>query len=348
MENAAVFIDLPNFYSRFIKSGIDNPKILRDYFLNWLDFDLVAKSLTGGFSGVWVFYSGERIGPSSERITGKTFNEYIKRINTLKGVTARDVNIPGEQREPLVYICKKCNYEGKAEAVSEKGVDSTLTVHLFDTMDSWNVAFLLSGDADFVPAVASLRRRGKTIIGGGFPDASTALVRECYDYVNLNETFLRQDILLYSIFKKDGIAQKCLVGEVKQAPDLTPGSETSLSVDWYANPIQEGYGFDNNPYSVHFEFKGSIDLMSRYQLLVDLKEKYGIQVSLNNQKGLIKCYISNINSYNIESMKRRLSLIVTSLNATRHEITNHSGYFRREYSFIDKTGKYQLDTPSTP
>lgn len=46
MSNAALFIDLPNFYSRLLKSGIESPRFLRDYFLQWLDFDLLASNLT--------------------------------------------------------------------------------------------------------------------------------------------------------------------------------------------------------------------------------------------------------------------------------------------------------------
>jgi uncharacterized LabA/DUF88 family protein len=60
-------------------------------------------------------------------------------------------------------------------------------------MDSWDTAFLLSGDADFVPTVASLRRRGKIVIGVGFSDASSALVQECYQYIDIDKAFLKED-----------------------------------------------------------------------------------------------------------------------------------------------------------
>lgn len=43
----AVFIDLPNFYSRLLKSGLGEARELRDYFLHWLDLDLVSKWLMG-------------------------------------------------------------------------------------------------------------------------------------------------------------------------------------------------------------------------------------------------------------------------------------------------------------
>ena len=38
MDRAAVFVDLPNFYSLLLRSGIDTDrKLLRDYFLYWMD-----------------------------------------------------------------------------------------------------------------------------------------------------------------------------------------------------------------------------------------------------------------------------------------------------------------------
>lgn len=187
MTRAALFVDLPNFYSHLLKSGIEEPRFLRDYFLHWLDLDLLAYALAGEVSGIWVFYSGERIGPSDQRIVGSHLKDYIARINALEGVTAWDVNIQGEQREPFKVRCESCGKEAVIEWISEKGIDASLTVHLFDTMDSWDVAYLLSGDADYVPAVASLRRRGKIVKGAGFPDqCSSALIRECYDYIDLS------------------------------------------------------------------------------------------------------------------------------------------------------------------
>jgi uncharacterized LabA/DUF88 family protein len=217
MNREAVFVDLPNFYSHLLRSKIGQPRLLRDYFLKWFDFDRLAAALTGGSPSVWVFYSGRRFGPSHNRIEGKYLDEYIGRTNALTGVTAWNVNIGGKQREAATYVCEQCGHEGVVQWESEKGIDASLTVRLFDTMDSWDVAYLLSGDADFVPAVASLRRRGKRVVGAGFPARSPALVRECYKYVDLCELFLREDVAAYLLFKEDGVVQKWLLGEVDGA-----------------------------------------------------------------------------------------------------------------------------------
>ena len=216
MTRHALFVDLPNFYSHLVESSLGEPRQLRDYFLEWFSFYQLANRLTDEYCPVWIFYSGRRFGPKPNRIEGQYLDDFVNRVNSLKGVTAYDVNIPGQQREPAKYQCEKCGHEGVAQWESEKGIDVSLTVHLFDTMESWDVAHLLSGDANYVPAVASLRRRGKIVTGVGFDNPSSALVRECYEYVNLSEYFFSKDISAYLLFKPAGLLEKWLV-DVKRS-----------------------------------------------------------------------------------------------------------------------------------
>lgn len=233
MERHAVFVDLPNFYSHLLRSGIGEPKMLRDYFLNWLDLDCLAGALTGDFCSVWVFHSGKRLGPSEARVDHKDLSKYIDRINSLTGVTAHNVDIPGTQREPASYKCDKCGHEGVAEWESEKGIDASLTVHLFDTMDTWDTAYLLSADADFVPAVRTLRRRGKVVVGAGFSQRSSALVRECYEYIDLYSAFLEDDTAAYEMFRDGGLLQAWLAGPVHQQEGVAPGEvDLTLTATW--------------------------------------------------------------------------------------------------------------------
>src|SRR5262249_13930667 len=116
------------------------------------------------------------------------------------------------------------------EWTSEKGVDASLIVHLFDTMDSWDVAHLLSGDADFIPAVASRRRRGKIVVGAGFPGASSALIRECYSYINLVDIFVREDVALYALFNANGVLAQWL-NSVKPEPTFEP-KNLKIKIGW--------------------------------------------------------------------------------------------------------------------
>jgi hypothetical protein len=253
MTRHALFVDLPNFYSHLVESSLGEPRQLRDYFLEWFDFDHLAKRLTDEYSPVWVFYSGRRFGPKPNRIEGKYLDDFIERINSLKGVTAYDVNIPGQQREPAKYQCEKCGHEGIAQWESEKGIDASLTVRLFDTMDSWDVAHLLSGDADYVPAVASLRRRGKIVTGAGFDNPSSALIRECYEYVNLSDCFFSEDISAYQLCKPGGLLEKWLV-DIKPSESASVDNMLRIRISWSQS--------DESPYA------GTISLHSlgRYDI----------------------------------------------------------------------------------
>jgi len=339
MSNNSIFIDLPNFYSRFIDSGIDKRKNLRDYFLYWLDLDMMVKELTEKYSGIWVFYSGERIGPSNERIVGDLLQKYIKRINSLEGVTAKDVNIPGEQREPIKVKCNNCGHENVSEFISEKGVDASITVHLFDTMDSWDTAFLLSGDADFVPAVASLRRRGKIVRGVGFHDASFALVRECYDYINIVDTYLKQDYLIYSLFKEYGIIQNWL----NSAIVLTEQNNESKEVYLEMNLGSERFlgSQKSGTYCVDLRCIGPVDLTSRSETIKDLKSRYNefITEQTNREGKLFGYYIINIESYTLGSLNRRVESFLNAIEGKKIIDIGENITCKVEFMLNEKTGK---------
>jgi len=321
----AFFVDLPNFYSRLLKSGVEESNLLRDYFLYWLDFDRLSEKLAGIISPTWVFYSGRRFGPSGYRIQDDLLNNYIKRINSLRGVTARDVNIPGNQREPASYNCDKCHHEGIAEWESEKGIDASLTVHLFDTMDTWDIAFLLSGDADFVPAVASLRRRGKIVVGAGFSDVSPALVRECYDYLELLQSFLVDDVIAYMLFKRDGIIYKWLT------EPILPGSDSQkVSVAWKLVEAQpHSSGTEGEYISVILQTSGGIDLASRIELLGALNCRFPdcikeFPVQGNNSKCELR-----IHPRSWKGIERRLD-ILTSMENLDGPVDYSGGYIAYE------------------
>ena len=335
MTTQALFVDLPNLYSHLLESGIDEPRQLRDYFLYWLDFDRLSQKLTDEFSSVWIFYSGRKFGPRANRIEGEYLNKYIDRTNSLKGVTAHDVDIEGKQRETAVYQCEKCGYQGVAQWESEKGIDASLTVHLFDTMDTWDVAYLLSGDADFVPVVASLRRRGKIVIGAGFSNRSTALVRECYDYIDLCDLFFREDIAGYHIFRENGIAQTWLTDEVQSLSDTSP---VELTFEWQFHPNRIS---DRGPcYHIYLTAKGPIDLSSRLKQIENLRtifpESIGEMDSARGQYQLI--FTPTVWS----GVERRLGPFTSSLRnlQTYEAIVSGTGYAVK-YEYNPDAKRYQ-------
>ncbi len=65
-----------------------------------------------------------------------------------------------------------------SKKIAAEGYATGHEIILHTPMESWDNALLLSCDADFVPTVTSLRRRGKLVVGAGFSNASPALMRE--------------------------------------------------------------------------------------------------------------------------------------------------------------------------
>jgi uncharacterized LabA/DUF88 family protein len=344
MEGQALFVDLPNFYSHLLESSIDDPRLLRDYFLYWLDLDRLAERLTGEFSSVWVFYSGRRFGPRSNRIQDEHLDRYVERINSLRGVTARDADIEGKQREQTRYECEKCGHQGVAQSESEKGIDASLTVHLFDTIDSWDIAYLLSGDADFVPVVTSLRRRGKIVIGAGFSARSSALVRECYDYVDLCRLFLNEDVFAYRVFSDNGVAQRWLRDEVKAGSDNGP---LKLTFEWQPSAERAadgGHRVFGTPdrvsgHDIYLTAKGSVDLDSRFELLEGLRSKYPESVSDHIEHGVYRLFISASAWVGVERRLEAFTLSMQDLQ-TYEAVRSGRGY-EVKYEFNPSTGKYE-------
>ena len=328
MTTQALFVDLPNFYSHLLESSVDEPRLLRDYFLYWFDFDRLSERLTNEFSSVWVFYSGRKFGPRSNRIEDQYLDEYIDRINSLRGVTARDVNIEGKQREKATYQCDECGHEGVAQWESEKGIDASLTVHLFDTADTWDVAYLLSGDADFVPVVTSLRRQGKIVVGAGFPNRSIALVRECYDYLDLVNLFLREDIFAYRIFTENGFARKWLTDDVQ--PQSNDGA-VELTFEWQ---------FDTDEVVIYLTAKGNIDLENRLKQIGYLRNIFPDSVGeWNSLQRMFRLTISNTAW---SGVKRRIEKLISSLHGLEKYEALRSGVgFKAKYEFNIETQKYE-------
>jgi hypothetical protein len=173
-----------------------------------------------------------------------------------------------------------------AQWESEKGIDASLTVHLFDTMDTWDVAYLLSGDADFVPAVRTLRRRGKMVVGAGFSARSSALVRECYDYIDLCSVFVEEDVAAYEMFRQDGVVQGWLADPVVPqvgAEGATPAVELTAEWQLVRGDLLAGHGgwqsmrevSESGPYYlVRLMATGPVDLSSRQTLVRDFRAAF--------------------------------------------------------------------------
>jgi len=111
----------------------------------------------------------------------------------------------------------------------EKGVDTLLITHLFDTIEFWDCAYLFSGDGDYCPAVKALRRRGKKVIVVGVEEQmKEELIREAHSVIDVRY-LLVEDHRVFDFFKNRVDSYYSSIDE------LLSGSEKYLSV--YSNWI---------------------------------------------------------------------------------------------------------------
>lgn len=209
-----ILVDLPNFYNVLARQFIanDEPDKVHDYFLKWLEMDILSESINQNcgtnenpLTGTYLYYSKRAMGPNKARIRPEELSKFAERTNRESGVTVYEVDVPGEQSESFEFECIKCGQENTAQTTSEKGIDTTIITHLFETMDNWQIATILSHDADYYPAIKALRKMGKYVYAAGKLDGSSkVLVRECHSFIDVFENYLNTDIALFKAFMPNG------------------------------------------------------------------------------------------------------------------------------------------------
>jgi len=85
-----------------------------------------------------------------------------------------------------IFQCPHCNTPIKGTV--EKGVDVSIATdmlqHAWD--NTYDIGMLVSSDADFIPAVQFLDKRGKKIIHAGFGYQGAELAASCWAHINLD------------------------------------------------------------------------------------------------------------------------------------------------------------------
>lgn len=298
-----VLIDLPNLYNGLIQASQLPPQQTRDFFLDWLEMDILATAINPEEHtiGSWIFYSIRAMGRGDARIPPQKLKQFAYRTNLRSGISAIEVGIPGHQSESFEFTCSKCGEKNVTQTRSEKGIDSTLITHLFDTMDSWNVATIVSHDADYCPAIRALRKKGKVIFGAGFPKrASEALITECFGFIDVLEEYLERDLGLFFLFKRKGKLSQL----IKKA-NKTKGVEVSC---WIAKlPREEDKG------KWQLSIKGDKDNRNNPKLkdmfksdVIDLEREFPF-VKVGGDRGFN--YFENLeiklNGYQLECLRRK-------------------------------------------
>lgn len=180
------------------------------YVREWLDLDAVIDSTVRGAAigatlGTVVIHSARSIGSSDIRLGGARVLEFWGRQAKSPNTSCMMVDIPSKQQETYPFKCSECKHPNAPRTKSEKGIDVSMVVYLFESMERWNNVCLFTRDVDFVPAVWALRRRGKGVfVAGEASDAASALGRASQSFFELDLDFTVRDRMACEVFRPGG------------------------------------------------------------------------------------------------------------------------------------------------
>lgn len=212
-----VLVDGANVYNSVASHLAENAGSakteIREYFLHWFDLDRFAKETLHTSSdpalGIVAIHSNKPLGAGDYRIKDQDLTAFWGRQAGAPNTSCMLVDVPGEQRETYRFECKKCNHPNEALSTGEKGVDNAMTVHLFESAGSWDSACIFSRDADFVPTIWALRRRGKKVfVAAKERDRQGALARASQSFFALALDFALHDFLAFLFLRNDGVLDR--------------------------------------------------------------------------------------------------------------------------------------------
>lgn len=186
MQRVRIFIDFWNF-------SLGMKEFDPNYRVDWekLPAELVSEathpSTDGKYEGACVYVS---INPKS------TSDANLKHFlsNTVNRMPGYEIKIY-ERKPAKKPVCNSCQAEivncpsckALLERTVEKGVDTAIVTdmlqHAWD--NTYDMGILLSGDADFIPAVKFLNIRGKKIVHASFTGLGQNLANQCWKQINL-------------------------------------------------------------------------------------------------------------------------------------------------------------------
>jgi len=143
------------------------------------------------------------------------------------------VSVPGQQPEKTTP-CPHCNKDVPTEPRSEKGVDTSMVTYLYEASEQWDRVFLFTNDADFVPPILALRRRGKRVFVAAIETKSaSALRRVCQSFFAVPPTFLERDLAMFRMLQPGGAVDQAL----DKVRDMYPGIKVWFSADGESCPM---------------------------------------------------------------------------------------------------------------
>lgn len=215
-----VLVDGPNLFGsvgRHLEKSLPQTAHTRigEYLSGWFDIDrLVRQTLLRANPnepestlGTVIVHSNRQLGKDTFKLeAGAAVSAFWGRQAALPNTSSLVVDVPGDQQEQYPFKCDGCGTENRAKSSGEKGVDSTMIVYMFETSHQWQSVCLFSRDADFVPAVWALRRRGKRVLVAAEPqDSMTGLGRASQSFLTLALDYVLEDFGSFELLRKDGI-----------------------------------------------------------------------------------------------------------------------------------------------
>ena len=100
--------------------------------------------------------------------------------------------------------------KGRIQFLSEKGVDIKLATDLITLSDVYDVAIIVSGDGDYIPAVTAIKNKGKNVLvvdfkneNGSFLSGGSRKLKEHCDFSFSINYQTMYDICRYGLKKTD-------------------------------------------------------------------------------------------------------------------------------------------------
>ena len=147
----------------------------------YFQYSKLAKILTKDRNVIRIFYySGRKVPNTSPQ------KRYFK---MLKKLGFEVITTPLKKRE---FKCPECDHEELIEI--EKGVDASLSTDLlwYASQNAYDIAILLSGDSDYVPAVKRVRLLGKSVEVWSFENPLAPELKKEADKCNLLDKIINQ------------------------------------------------------------------------------------------------------------------------------------------------------------
>lgn len=173
----ALFIDGKNFYSGWKDSGSASQRI---------DFTKLAEWLVKEVGGVHLaaahYYTGVEDEVNQLPETYGKLNKFLTMIKAQRGYFVHSF-----RRKTHRMQCQHCNAEIKY--TKEKEVDTSMVADMvrMAAVNAYDIAVLLSGDADYIPAINSVAQLGKQAWVASWNGSGLALraVDAAFGHINL-------------------------------------------------------------------------------------------------------------------------------------------------------------------